>query len=67
MALLAINGADEAQRITLDFADLLTASAPTAWHARDVWAAVDLGLMSSIARTVPPHDCILLVLSPVHR
>jgi len=61
MAVLAINGADEAQHITLDFASLgLTAT----WSARDVWAATDLGALASYSKSVPAHDCILLVLSP---
>jgi hypothetical protein len=67
-ALLAINGADTPQRIALDFAALLggegQAGGSQAWEARDVWMGVDLGTREGVARDVPPHDCILLILTP---
>ena len=68
VALLAINGADMPQEIALDFGDLLQlwAKATTkAWATRDVWAAKDLGPLASLSPTLAPHDCALLVLSPV--
>ena len=63
VALLAINGADETQTISLDFAELLE-SGSQAWEARDVWMGVDLGRRTAVSRNVQPHDCILLILSP---
>ena len=85
-ALLAINGADMLQTISLDFSELLleggmlsldanasvaaasdvtaSAAASNEWEVRDVWSAVDLGKRTGLSRDVPPHDCILLVLSP---
>ena len=66
VALLAINGADMPQQISLDFGELLGQGAAQhrQWRARDVWAAADLGTIGSLTRSVPPHDCVLLVLSP---
>ena len=61
VALLAINGADMPQEIVLDFMQLL---ARTMWKVRDVWARDDLGSRTQLARKLPAHDCILLVLSP---
>ena len=63
MAVLAINGADLTQTISLDFAALLGPAYKEA-AARDVWARTDLGQKSALTRDVPPHDCVLLVLSP---
>jgi len=85
VALLAINGADMPQRISLDLAELLGngtgtggtggttgggvggggAPPPQQWRARDVWAAADLGTISTLTRSVAAHDCVLLVLSPI--
>jgi hypothetical protein len=63
VAVLAINGADMPQTIALDFGELDLGS--TTWEARDLWAASDLGKLSSLTREVAPHDCIMLVLSPL--
>jgi len=74
MALLAINGADLTQMIALDFAELLrdeqqptfdAAEEAVSWHVRDVWTKTDLGKMGKLTRNVPPHDCVLLVLTPI--
>lgn len=65
MALLAINGADQDQDITIDFGDLGLGEAE--WNVRDIWAAKDLGLLRSIRAPLAPHDCLLLVLSPKAR
>lgn len=74
MALLAINGADALQRIKLNFAELLgdhrrdhQGAGLQQWEVRDVWMGVDLGRRAGLSRNVPPHDCILLILSPVHK
>jgi len=66
MALLAINGADSPQEITLDFNELLDPAGPggKTWKIRDVWHGTDLGTMAALTRQVPPHDCVLLVLVP---
>jgi len=61
VALLAINGADLPQTVELDLVDLITAAR---WEARDVWGAKDLGVVDRVSRTLAPHDCLLLVLSP---
>jgi len=60
-ALLAINGADLAQETSLDLASL---TGKASWQVRDVWGAKDLGKQTTVARSLPPHDCLLLVLSP---
>ena len=68
VALLAINGADMPQTFDLDLGELLAGQAggqQKQWRARDVWAAADLGTIGSLTRSVPPHDCILLLLSPI--
>ena len=68
VALLAINGADMQQTFDLDLGELLAGQAggqQKQWRARDVWAADDLGTIGSLTRSVPPHDCILLLLSPI--
>jgi len=69
VALLAINGADLPQTATLDFAELglggyarAGSAHSDAWLVRDVWASSELGLKSSLVVTLPPHDCVLLVL-----
>ena len=67
VALLAINGADELQTITLDFAELLGSEQGHDWEARDVWLGVDLGKRTALTRDVPAHDCILLILSPANK
>lgn len=78
-AVLAINGADMAQPFKLNFAEILhdnlpaleaaaavdEAADPRKWSVRDLWSRADLGQMSELSRLVPPHDCILLVLSPL--
>ena len=60
-----IQGADMPQDITVDFGELDLGVPSTTWEARDLWAASDLGKLSKLTRTVAPHDCIMLVLSPV--
>ena len=68
VALLVINGADMLQTFDLDLGELLAGQAggqQKQWRARDVWAAADLGTIGSLTRSVPPHDCILLLLSPI--
>ena len=68
VALLAINGADMPQTFDLDLGELLVGQGgrqQKQWRARDVWAAADLGTIGLLTRSVPPHDCILLVLSPI--
>ena len=62
MAVLAVNGADMMQTITLDFKKLIGGEGE--WEARDVWLEADLGRRASLTRNVPPHDCVLLVLTP---
>ena len=70
LALLAINGADLPQTVELDFRQLLLEGgmvdddAPQEWEVRDVWMAASLGARTNLQRRVPPHDCVLLVLSP---
>jgi hypothetical protein len=80
-ALLVINGADAPQGVSLDLSDLLGARtlhemgvATTAstdgreavsFSVRNVWAGEELGPRSTVNATLPPHDCLLLVLSPV--
>lgn len=65
VALLAINAADVTQRITLDFDDLLESSHAVAWQVRDIWAQKNVGALSTLTRDVPPHDCVLVVLTPM--
>ena len=69
VALLAVNGADMAQTIALDFAALLGPDfgglvRGKAWATRDVYGAADLGVRRSLTKEVAPHDCVLLVLVP---
>ena len=79
-AVLAINGADASHDVELDFADVLAPAAglprpqgnrsqlaQPGWHVRDLWAAEharDLGVHSTLRRTLAPHDCVMLVLAP---
>ena len=76
VAVLAINGADQPTPVVLDFgtlgslgrparAQLAVSGAPPAqWAVRDLWQRLDLGVLSSLARVLPAHDCVMLVLSP---
>ena len=64
-AVVAAHGADDADADADTDAD---ADAGTGeWGVRDLWAAPgsrDLGVRSSLTRTLAPHDCAMLVLSP---
>jgi hypothetical protein len=63
LALLAINGADQTQHITLNFNELKLGAAK--WDAKDVWTGTSLGAVTEVARAVPAHDCVLIVLAPL--
>ena len=65
MAVLAINGADLEQQMTIDFADLDAGAQQ--WQVRDVWAAQELGTLTKMRRAVAPHDSILLILTPAEK
>ena len=62
--MLVINGADLPQDVTVDFAELEQKLPGDEWSARDVWAAKELGVRAGVSTTLPPHDCLLLVLTP---
>lgn len=60
VAVLVINGADLPQEVGLNWGPITSVAD---WAVRDVWAAKDLGHGQTMTRTIPPHDCLLLVLS----
>ena len=65
IALLAINGADLEQAVELQLGELLGHGTGKLYDVRNVWKGSDtpspLGVVSAV---IPPHDCIMLVLSP---
>ena len=71
-ALLVINAADASQRLSLDLGALLGIPAlremgdPLAdtFVVRDVWKEKELGSLATVDAVLPPHDCLMLVLSP---
>ena len=63
--MLAINGADLEQAIELQLGKLLGHGTGKLYDVRNVWEGSDAPLaLGVVSAVIPPHDCIMLVLSP---
>jgi hypothetical protein len=59
-ALAAFNRGDAPLHVSRELSALRLA--PGAWQTRDVWQSADASTTSALARTIPPHGCVLLLL-----
>ena len=66
MALLAINGADLPQKITLNYTELLGPAHGKLYKTRDVWEGKWMaGTPRIITKEIGPHDCLMVVVTPL--